>query len=206
MAGKASIVVFDIGNVLIEWDPRHLYRKIFADADRMEWFLTEVCTPDWNLEQDRGRLFADAVALLAKDYPDLAEEIAAYDRRWEEMVPGEIKGSVEILEGLRASGVRNFAITNFSHEKFAQARQRFGFLNGFEGVIVSGEEKVLKPDPAIYRLLLDRYGLVPGDCLFIDDSPKNVEGARAVGMHGHHFQNPAALAAELKAHGLVAAA
>lgn len=201
MPDRASIVVFDIGNVLIEWDPRHLYRKIFTDADRMEWFLTEVCTPDWNLEQDRGRLFADAVALLTKDHPDLAEEIAAYDARWAEMVPGAITGSVELLEGLRANGVRNFAITNFSHEKFAEARKRFGFLNGFEGVIVSGEEKVIKPDPAIYRLLLDRYGLTAGECLFIDDSPKNVESARAIGMHAHHFKNPAALAATLKTHG-----
>jgi 2-haloacid dehalogenase len=202
MSQRASIAVFDIGNVLIQWDPRHLYRKVFADPARMDWFLTEVCTSDWNLEQDRGRPFAEAVAERIALYPDLAAEIRAYDERWHEMVPGAIAESVALLEALRASGVRTFAITNFSTEKFALARARFAFLNTFEGVVVSGEEKVLKPDPAIYRTLLERYGLAAGDCLFIDDSEKNVDGARAVGMHGHHFTNPAALASALRRHGL----
>ena len=187
---RASIVVFDIGNVLIDWDPRHLYRKIFADPARMDWFLAEVCTPDWNIEQDRGRTFAEAVAERIALYPDLAAEIRAYDERWHETVSGPIEESVALLEALRAKGVRNFAITNFSSEKFALARQRFAFLNGFEGIVVSAEEKLLKPDPAIYRVLLDRHGLAAEDCLFIDDSAKNVEGARAVGMHGHHFKAP----------------
>lgn len=198
---RASIAVFDIGNVLIDWDPRHLYRSIFADPARMEWFLAEVCTSEWNLEQDRGRPFAEAVAERIALFPDLAAEIRAFDERWHDMVPGAIAGSVELLEALRAGGVPLFAITNFSAEKFALARQRFDFLNGFEGVVVSGEERVLKPAPAIYRTLLDRHGLVAGDCLFIDDSLKNVEGARAVGMHGHHFTSPAELAVELRRYG-----
>jgi 2-haloacid dehalogenase len=193
-----TIAVFDVGNVLIEWDPRHLYRQLFADPARMEWFLAEVCTNEWNVEQDRGRAFADAVAERIAKFPDLAAEIRAYDERWPETVPGEIKDTVVLLESLRANGTRTFAITNFSAEKFPLAQQRFGFLNGFEGVVVSGEEKVLKPDPAIYRTLLERHGLAAGDCLFIDDSPKNVDGARAVGMHAHHFTAPAALAVELK--------
>lgn len=192
-----TIAVFDVGNVLIEWDPRHLYRRIFTDAERMEWFLAEVCTNEWNVEQDRGRTFADAVAHLVVRHPDVAAEIRAYDERWPEMVPGEIKDTVSLLEKLRANGTRTFAITNFSSEKFPLAQQRFAFLRDFEGVVVSGEEKVLKPDPAIYRALLDRYGLAAADCLFIDDSPKNVDGARAVGMHAHHFTAPAPLAAEL---------
>jgi 2-haloacid dehalogenase len=199
-----TIAVFDVGNVLIEWDPRHLYRKLFTDAARMEWFLTEVCTNEWNVEQDRGRSFADAVAHLVAKHPDLAAEIRAYDERWPEMIPGEIRETVVLLETLRANGTRTFAITNFSSEKFPLAQRRFGFLNGFEGVVVSGEEKLLKPDPAIYRTLLDRHGLAAGDCLFIDDSPKNVDGARAVGMHAHHFTDPASLAAELKRSGFPA--
>jgi 2-haloacid dehalogenase len=197
MTQNPTIAVFDVGNVLIEWDPRHLYRRIFTDAARMEWFLTEVCTNDWNVEQDRGRSFADAVAERTARFPDLAEEIRAYDERWPEMVPGAIAESVALLEQLRANGTRTFAITNFSAEKFPLAQQRFSFLRDFEGVVVSGEERLLKPEPAIYRTLLDRHGLTATDCLFIDDSPKNVAGARAVGMHAHHFTSPAALAEEL---------
>jgi len=170
----------------------------------MEWFLAEVCTPAWNLEQDRGRPFAEAVAALTAMFPRHAAEIRAFDERWDEMVPGPIEGSIALLEKLRAGGVRLFAITNFSAEKFAVARRRFAFLNGFEGVIVSGDEKVLKPDPAIYRLLLDRHALKAGDCLFIDDSLKNVEGARVLGMHAHHFTNPASLGEALKEHGFPA--
>ncbi len=154
-----TIAVFDVGNVLIEWDPRHLYRQLFTDPARMEWFLAEVCTNEWNVEQDRGRPFADAVAERIAKFPDLAAEIRAYDERWPETVPGEIKDTVVLLEALRANGTRTFAITNFSCGEIPLAQKRFGFLNGFEGVVVSGEEKVLKPDPAIYRTLLDRYGL-----------------------------------------------
>lgn len=196
-----TTLVFDIGNVLIAWDPRNLYRKVFDDPARMEWFLSEVCDHDWNLEQDRGRLFADAVAERIALFPDLAAEIRAYDERWPETLSGPIPGSVAILEQARAAGVPNYAITNFSAEKFAVARALFPFLDGFDGIIVSAEERLVKPDPAIYRLLLDRYGLAAGDCVFIDDSPKNVEGARAVGMHAVAFTAPARLAEDLAAMG-----
>lgn len=204
-AARASIAVFDVGNVLIDWDPRYLYRKIFADEAKMEWFLAEVCTPAWNIEQDRGRPFAEAVAERIAKFPDYAAEIRAWDERWIETVPAPLTDNVALLERLRMSGVRTFAITNFSAEKFEVARRHYGFLDGFEGVVVSGQERLLKPDPAIYRVLLDRHGLNAGDCLFIDDSPRNVEGARSVGMHGHHFRDSAALAGELKQHGLLAA-
>lgn len=193
-----SIVVFDVGNVLVEWDPRFLYRKIFADEAAMEWFLGHVCTPAWNIEQDRGRLFADAVAELVTQHPRHADAIRAFDERWIETVSGPIPQSVEILESLRRQAVPDYAITNFSHEKFAIAKTHFPFLNGFRGTIVSGEEKLLKPDPAIYRLLLDRYGLAAGDCVFIDDSAANVEGARQVGMHALHFTGPERLASDLR--------
>ncbi len=195
---QPSIVVFDIGNVLIEWDPRFLYRKIFADEAEMEWFLGHVCTPDWNLEQDRGRAMADAVALLLADHPDHATAIRAFDERWIETVSGPIEGSVRLLETLRRAGVPDYAITNFSHEKFPVAQKHFPFLRDFRGVIVSGEEKLLKPEAAIYRLLLDRYGLKAEDCVFIDDSAANVAGARAVGMHALHFTGPDTLATDLR--------
>ncbi len=198
----ASVVVFDVGNVLIEWDPEHLYRKLIPDAAARADFLARICTMEWNLEQDRGRRWAAAVAERTALFPDHAPLIAAYSDRWHEMVPGEVPGSVAILERLREAGVPLYAITNFSSEKFAEAQARFPFLTRFIDVVVSAEEGLLKPDPAIYRRLLDRNGLAASDCLFIDDSEKNVIGARAVGMRAHHFRDAAGLAAALRAEGL----
>ena len=193
-----STVVFDIGNVLLDWDPRYLYRSIFDDEERMEWFLAEVCTPAWNIEQDRGRTFKDAVAELVAVHPHLEAEIRAFDERWPETVSRVIDGSLDILQTLRAQQVPNYAITNFSAEKFADARRIWPFLDTFDGIDVSGEHRLLKPDPAIYRLLLDTHGLAAGDCVFIDDSVKNVDGARAVGMHALHFTGPETLRDDLR--------
>ncbi len=198
-------VVFDIGNVLIEWDPRHLYRTLFEGyEDLMEHFLDNVCTPAWNLEQDRGRPWDEAVALLTAEHPDCAELIRAYHERWEEMVPGPVDGTPDLLLALKERGVPLYAITNFSADKLALTRRRFDFLNLFDGVVVSGEEGLLKPDPAIYRLLLERYGLEAAGCLFIDDTPENAEAARAVGMAAHHFTGADRLQAELERLGLLA--
>lgn len=198
MARQPQTLVFDIGNVLIAWDPRFLYRKIFADEGEMEWFLGHVCTSAWNLEQDRGRPFADAVAERTALFPDHEAAIRAFDERWEETVSGPISGTVDLLARMRAQGIADYAITNFSHEKFAIAKTRFPFLAEFRGTIVSGEEKLLKPEPEIYRLLLDRYGLEAADCVFIDDSIANVQGAHAVGMHAVHFTGPDQLSADLR--------
>ncbi len=200
-----SIVVFDVGQVLIEWDPRHLYRDLFDGyEDLMEDFLTAVCSPAWNMEQDRGRPWAEAVALLAAEHPDCAELIRAYDEQWEQMVPGPIPGTPEILATLKARGVPVYAITNFSADKFALSQKRFDFLNSFDGIVVSGVEKVIKPDPKIYHILFDRYGLDPKSCLFIDDNADNIETARAVGMTAHHFVGGAeALRTELEGYGLL---
>jgi HAD superfamily hydrolase (TIGR01549 family) len=198
---RATIVVFDIGNVLLRWDPRLLYRKIFPDEAKVEWFLQEVCSPSFNLELDGGRPFSEALADLTGRFPQYAEEIRAYDERWLETTQGLIADSTEILETLRRNEVRNFAITNFSAEKFSVVRSLFPALDAFDGIVVSGEEGVVKPDPAIYRLLLDRYGLAAADCLFVDDSAKNVDGARAVGMHAHRFESARQLRAELLRHG-----
>jgi len=200
---RVDHVVFDVGNVLIEWDPDHLYRKLISDPVERALFLSDICTPAWNLEQDRGRSWADAVAERVALFPQHAALIRAFDERWPEMVPGEVPGSVALLESLRMADVPLYAITNFSAEKFVLARARFAFLNGFRDVVISAEERLLKPDPAIYHALLERNGLTAAQCLFIDDSEKNVRGAEAVGMHAHHFRDAVALAAKLRTLGLI---
>jgi 2-haloacid dehalogenase len=198
-----STVVFDVGNVLIEWDPRHLYRRIFDDADEVERFLATICTSAWNLELDRGKPFAEGVAELVSIYPDQEAAIRAFDERWSEMVPGLVPGALPLMERLEEKGVPLYAITNFSREKFAEARLRFPFLDRFRGVIVSAHEQLVKPERAIFELLLDRYGLRAEECLFIDDSAANVAGAKAVGMAGHHFRNAEELEMTLVDLGLI---
>lgn len=193
----ATTVVFDVGNVLIRWDPMTLYRKVFADEARAQWFLDTICPMSWNLEQDRGRSWAEAVAERSAAHPEWAAEIAAYDQRWPEMLGGAIGGSVAILETLKARGDKVYAITNFSAEKWPLACGLFPFLTLFDGAIVSAEERLLKPDPRIYHRLLDRFGLDPAACIFVDDSEKNVVGARAVGMKAHHFVSAVGFADEL---------
>jgi 2-haloacid dehalogenase len=196
-------VVFDIGNVLVHWEPRALYRKIFATEDEVEWFISKVCNSAWNIEQDRGRSFADAVIEATARFPEHAAAIAAYDTRWHETVLGPIDGSVAILEELASRGTPLYAITNFNQDKFRESRDRFPFLRLFRDVVVSGEERLLKPDPAIYRRLLDRNGLAAETCVFIDDSRANVTGAEAVGMRAIHFTSPDALRGQLAGMGLL---
>ena len=157
MAVKAA--VFDLGGVLIDWDPRYLYRKLLADEGEVEEFLATVCTPEWNAEQDRGRPFAEGVAELVERHPAHAAAIAAFHERWPEMLGGDIPGAVELLAELRATGLPLYALTNWSAETFVVARERFAFLDWFDGLLVSGEERIIKPDPAIFELLLDRFGL-----------------------------------------------
>jgi len=201
---KPTTVVFDIGNVLLRWDPRNLYRKLFDDETQMEWFLSTVCTNRWNLEQDKGRDWDEAVALLVKDYPDHEGPIRAFHERWEETVSGVLEENAALLTRLRQAGIPNYCITNFSAPKFVLAQQKYPFLAGFDGVIVSGDERLLKPEPEIYNLLLSRYGLEAQDCIFIDDSKATVQGARSVGMHAIHCLETTDLAAELRRHGIEA--
>lgn len=198
-----SVVVFDIGGVLIQWDPRHLYRKLFEDEAAMEHFLATVCTHDWNFRQDLGRTWDEAVAELTARHPDQAERIAAYHLRWEEMVPGPMPGSPEILEALKRRGIPLYAITNFSAEKLPLMQRRYDFLNRFDGMVVSAEVGLAKPDPAIYRRLLDDHGLEAADTVFIDDVARNVEAARAVGMHAVQFTSAERLRADLERFGLL---
>ncbi|PVB60254.1 HAD family phosphatase [Labrenzia sp. 011] len=205
MSDPITTVVFDIGNVLIEWNPEHLYRKLIPDDLERARFLETVCSAAWNEQQDLGRSWSEAVELLTRQHPEKAALIAAYDVRWHEMVPGEIPGTVEILTRLKAQGVPLYAITNFSTGKFAEARRRFPFLEtGFEDVVISGEEKLIKPDPRIYAVLFERNGLEAKTCLFIDDSLPNVEAAREAGMRAHHFRGAEGLRSELADLGLLA--
>ena len=193
-----TAVIFDVGGVLIEWDPRHLYRRLFdGDEAAMETFLTFVCSTTWNLMQDAGRPFADGVADLTARFPEHAARIAAFDTRWEEMVPGAIDDTVDVLAALKAAGTPLYALTNFSAEKFALTRRRFPFFDLFDGIVVSGEVGLIKPDRGIYLHLMRTYGLEPTDCLFIDDSPINVLGARTIGMDTILFEGAASLQAEL---------
>lgn len=195
---KPAAVVFDIGGVLIDWNPRHLYRKIFSNAQEMEEFLSRVCTPQWNILQDAGRPIAEAVAEQTALFPDQEDPIAAFYGRWEEMLNGALDGTVKILHALKDKGTPLYALTNWSAETFPKALDIFSFLHVFEDIVVSGREKMIKPDPAIYRRLLERNSLRAENCLFIDDSPKNVEGARAVGMRAVHFQSPEKLHRDLE--------
>lgn len=203
MTAQPSIPVFDVGAVLIDWNPRYLYRKLFDDEAAMETFLATVCTPAWNLEMDAGRPWDEAIAELVARFPDQAPLIRAFRDRWPEMVSGPLDDTVDILAALKAAGRPLYAITNFSAEKFAFERARRHFFAWFDGIVVSGEIGCIKPAPEIYHRLLDTHGLDAADCLFIDDTPANVEGARAVGMHVHHFTGAAGLRAALEACGML---
>ena len=193
------IVVFDLGGVLIDWNPRHLYRKLFnGDDAAMESFLANVCTPEWNERQDAGRSFADAVAELLPRHADQAHLIEAFGRRFGEMIPGAIEGTVDILADLKRAGVPRYALTNWSAETFPPQQKRFAFLSWFDGIVVSGEEGVIKPDPQIFRILLERYRIEPQEAVFIDDNPANAEAAATLGLHGIHFRSPDHLRRELE--------
>jgi 2-haloacid dehalogenase len=201
LATKA--VVFDLGGVLIDWDRRHLYRKLLADEAAVEEFLATVCTLEWNAEQDRGRPFAEGVAELVERHPDQADAITAYHERWPEMLGGAIDGTVELLAELRAGGVPVYALSNWSAETFGIARERYEFLDWFDGLVISGEERMIKPDPALFRLFLDRFGLDPSATVFVDDSEPNVTAARQLGLDAIAFTDPGRLRDDLTARGLL---
>ncbi|WP_243050206.1 HAD family phosphatase [Dyella sp. RRB7] len=193
MSAVVDTVIFDLGNVLIAWDPRRLYRQLIDDEAQREWFLREVCNSAWNEQQDAGRPWAEATALLRAKFPQHADWIDAYHHRWEETLVGPIEESVVLLAALKARGVRLLALTNWSQETFPVARRRYPFLRWFEGIVVSGEERLVKPDPRIYQRLLDRYAVDPARALYIDDSARNVAAAEALGMRGWWFRDAAGL-------------
>jgi 2-haloacid dehalogenase len=204
MTTNRSIAVFDLGGVLIDWNPRHLYRKLFdGDDSAMEHFLATVCTPSWNLRQDAGRRFADACAELKLLHPGEAELIDAWIQRYDEMLAGPISGTVDILAELHSRGVPLYALSNWSAETFPVAQKRFEFLKWFQGILLSGEVKLLKPERSFFELFLDTFAIDPAQAVYIDDLRPNVEAAAACGMHGILFTDPPALRAELVRVGLI---
>lgn len=208
MSGPASArptaVAFDLGGVLIDWDPRYLYRSLFeGDEAAMETFLAEVTSPEWNQQQDAGRPWAQAIESLAREHPERRELISAYWHRWPETLGEAIEPTVEVLDELRRAGVRLFALSNWSAETFPLARPRYPFLEWFEGIVISGEVRLVKPDTRIFRHLLERYGLEPGSTVFIDDAEANVQAARRLGLTGIRFEDAHTLRRELVALGLL---
>ena len=196
-------IIFDVGHVLYDWDPRVLYRQLISDEDALERFLAEVCTRDWHFQHDAGRPFAETSAELTAQHPDHAELIAAWGPRFSEQIPGPIPGMPELVAALDAAGVPLYAITNFSGEFFAPFRaQEAALFDRFRGIVVSGDERVMKPDPAIYRLALDRFALDAARTVFVDDNPANVAGAEAVGMTAILFTGVDALRRRLGELGL----
>jgi 2-haloacid dehalogenase len=199
-------VVFDIGGVLLDWDPRHLYRQLIDDPDEMERFLAEVCTLEWHAAHDRGVPFEQSCAALAARHPQHAELIWAWAQRSEDMVAGPIEGTVEILRELRDADVPLYALTNMEAETYPLRRDRYGFLRWFRGTVVSSQEGVIKPDPEIFRRLLERFDLRPETTLLIDDAERNVRAAQAVDMQAVQFTGPQQLRDFLHARGLLAPA
>jgi 2-haloacid dehalogenase len=188
-----SAVVFDLGGVLVDWDPRHLYRKLFDDEQEMEAFLAEVTTMEWNAQQDAGRALSEGVEELAARHPERRELIAAYYDRWLEMLGGPIEGTVDILRELHEGGVGLYALSNWSAETFPVARPMFPFLEWFDDIVVSGEVRMIKPDPRIFAHVLERFRLEPGSAVFVDDNAGNVSAAKHAGFIGIVFESPSQL-------------
>ncbi|WP_319633680.1 HAD family hydrolase [Pelagibius marinus] len=196
-------VVFDVGGVLIDWDPRHLYRKLFDDAAAMEHFLSEVCSQSWNEQADAGRPTAEITEELCRDHPDKRPLIESYYARFDEMIDGAYDDSIAIVERLHRQDVPLFVLSNFSAETFPLARRRFPVFDRFSGLVISGEEGMKKPDRRIYELLIERFGLAPARTLFIDDRADNTQAARAAGWQALRFTSAGQLARDLEAVGLL---
>ncbi len=191
-------IIFDLGGVLVDWNPRYLYRKIFKTEAEVSWFLENICTSAWNIEQDGGRSFADATEILVRQHPEWEEPIRAYYGRFEESFNGSIEETVGILDHFKSkTNVRLYALTNWSAESWPYALRTFPFLHWFEGVVVSGVEKTRKPFHDIYQIVFDRYNVEPTKAIFIDDNFDNVVASRQLGVHGIHFQSPSQLREDL---------
>jgi 2-haloacid dehalogenase len=200
---KITAVVFDVGRVLFEWDLRHLFAKLIDDPQELDWFLANVVTPQWHFQHDAGWELAAMVAQRAIEFPEYAHLIKAYQTRFNETIPGPVAGSLEIVSELSNRGVPLFAITNFGAEFWEGFRPTQPIFDVFDDIVVSGAEKMVKPDAEIYKLALKRFGLQPGAGLFIDDNADNVVAARENGFAAHHFIGAIELRAELGALGLL---
>ena len=203
MNKSIEAIIFDLGGVLIDWNPRYLYRQVFNTEEETEWFLQNVTTLDWNENQDAGYPIHKATEELISKHPEWEPEIKSYYSRWLEMLGDAIHETVEIFRQLKENGnYKLYALTNWSAELFPHARERFEFLKWFNGIVVSGEEKMRKPSAEFYKILLDRYHLNAATTIFIDDSLRNVKGAEAVGITGIHFHNAMQLKEELQRVGI----
>ena len=196
---KITTVVFDVGKVLFEWDLRHLFAKLIADKAELEYFVTHVVTPEWHFQHDAGRPLAEMTTERTALYPKYKNEIDAYRTRFNETIPGPVTGSLEIVRELAERAVPLFAITNFGAEFWERFRPTQPIFDHFGDVVVSGVEKMVKPDPDIYALALRRFGLKPGEAIFIDDNHDNIVSARANGFAAHHFTDAEKLRRELVA-------
>lgn len=196
--GVPGSVVFDVGGVLYDWHPRHLYRKLIVDPGRLDWFLDNVVTLEWHFQHDAGRPFAETSAELIERFPDYRDLITLYDARWLETIPGPIPGMIGLVDELAAAGVPLYAITNFSHEFWPRFMATAPVFRHFRNIVVSGDERLVKPDPAIFALAAARFGIGPGDALFIDDRADNVAASEAAGFVGHVFDGVAPLRARLR--------
>jgi 2-haloacid dehalogenase len=200
---KVATVVFDVGKVLFEWDLRHLFAKLIDDRAELDWFLANVVTPEWHFQHDAGRPLAEMAAELVALHPSYAPHIDAYRTRFNETIPGPVQGSLEIVHELAERGVPLFAITNFGEEFWEMFRPTQPMFDHFGDIIVSGVEKVVKPNPEIYALALRRFGLQPGEAIFIDDNLDNVISARENGFAAHHFVDAVTLRTQLTELGLL---
>lgn len=197
-------IIFDLGGVLVDWNPSYVFDKMFTDEAQKKHFFDHICTSDWNEKQDAGRPLKDATEELVQRHPEWKEYIEAYYGRWTEMLGGPIEGTVEILRELKATGrYRLYALTNWSAELFPIALERYDFLHWFDGRVVSGEEKMRKPFPEFYQLILNRFHLTPEETLFIDDNLRNVEAARDLGLRTIVFRSPSQLQDELRKGGIL---
>lgn len=201
-----SAVIFDVGHVLYDWDPRHLYEKLIHDPARLDWFLGHVVTKVWHFQHDEGRPFAETSAELAARFPDCADLIAAYGPRWLETVPAPMPGMLDLVAEIDAAGVPLFAITNFSAEFWPRFAATAPVFERFRDIVVSGVERMTKPGPEIYDLAMRRFGLAPGEAVFIDDRADNVAAGERAGLIGHHFDGEPGTRAFLVAQGLLAPA
>lgn len=199
MNTKIDTLIFDLGGVLVDWNPQYLYRKIFNnDEQKVTWFLNNVCTPDWNAAQDAGRTIAEANALKIVEFPQYEKEILSFYERWEEMFSGPITENVKLFKKLKVSGnYKIYALTNWSAEKWDKGVALFPFFKDFDGVVVSGQEKMRKPFPEIYKLILKRYAITPIKTIFIDDNMENIVTANSLNINGIHFTKNLSLTQKL---------
>ncbi len=203
MANQPTSVIFDIGKVLIHWDPRGLYEKLIDNPEELDWFLEEVVNFEWHHEHDRGLSYAVSLSQKAMDFPQYTDLIYAYRERWSETIPGQNDEVVKLLYDLESKKVPLYALTNYSAETFPELAEEFPWVQAFENIVVSGEIGLVKPELPIYHLAKDRFGVEDGEALFIDDKLANIKAGEAVGFVGHHFTDAKKLEKDLKARGLL---